>query len=298
MTAVRWLTCSIPPSMVAAVADMDGAVDVLSQEMRQAWPVVAQATASLRGSLVGGTALTIHLRHRQSFDLDFLVHDRFDGAILYRELNRLAESSGLSCDLQTAESDSMHALVNGIVVQVFTQPWRGDKPGYVRQLSNPLVVDGMRVGSLPDLLATKLDVIMYRPKLRDYIDIAAIDQSGRYRIEDGLRFHMQRYGIEPTSKTPSEILRLLESPGRLTADRVFEDSKDETLEYLRMRAQEARAASGAWQNSAKTLTLRDNDDEHYRLSALSRRATCGAWMPKSRAYCVLPKNHRGHHRSR
>lgn len=288
----------MPPSMVAAVADIDAYVDVLSQEMRRAWPVVAQATARLEGSLVGGTALTIYLSHRQSFDLDFLAHDKFSGQDLYRKLNRLAESSGLSCDLQTAESDSMHALVDGVVVQVFTQPWRGDKPGYLRQLSNPLVVDGMRVGSLPDLLATKLDVIMYRPKLRDYIDIAAIDQSGQYRIEDGLRFHMQRYGIEPTSKTPSEILRLLESPGTLMSDRVFEDLEDETLDYLRMRAQEARAASGAWQSSAKTLILRNDDDLHYRLSALSRRTTCGAWMPKSLANCVLPIKHKGHHRSK
>ena len=62
-------------------------------------------------------------------------------------------------------------------------------PVSLNSFKNRPVIDGMRVASLPDLLATKLDVIMYRPKLRDYIDIAAIDKSGWYGIEDGLRFH-------------------------------------------------------------------------------------------------------------
>ena len=289
--------CSIPLSMNVPVPDIDEYGDVLSLEMRQVWPVVAQATATLKGSLVGGTALTIYLRHRESFDLDFLAHASFSEQHLYRKLKRLSESFRLSCDVEEAESGSMHALVNSVVVQVFSQP-KSSNPDNFRQLRSSLIVDGMRVASLPDLLATKLDVIMHRPKLRDYIDIAAIDKSGMYRIEDGLRFHMQRYGISRTSRIPERILQLLEHPGELVSDRVFADMEGETREYLQKRAMEARSASGAWRESIGTLTLRDDSDLYCRLSATESRNLCGVWMPKAHAYCILRKRHHGHHRSR
>ena len=279
------------------MSDLDSYGDVLSPRIREAWPVVGRATARLKGSLIGGTALTVYLRHRESFDLDFLVHDKFSGQPLYRKLKGLAESSGLSCDLRTAEPDSMHAMVNGIAVQVFSQP-RSSNPDQFQQLHLPLIVDGMRVASLPDLFAMKLDVIMYRPKLRDYIDIAAIDKSGMYRIEDGLRFHIQRYGIQQSSTIPEQILRLFEHPGRLEPDRVFADAEQETLEYLNTRALEAHEVFGSWRESTDILTLRDDSEARYRLSAPTRRKACGAWMPKARAYCIAPPNHRGHHRSK
>ncbi len=225
------------------MSEIDSYRDVLSPQMRAAWPVVASAAARLQGSLVGGTALTLTLRHRQSFDLDFLVSEEFSGAHLFRRLNGLTD---LPCDLEAAETDSMHARVGGVVVQVFRQPWRGANPGFLRELRKPTVIDGMRVASLPDLLATKLDVIMYRPKLRDYIDIAAIDRDGRYRIEDGLRFHAERYGVPPHGREPERIIRLLIKPGHLEPDRVFAAEQQETLEYLRSRAQQASTALGAW----------------------------------------------------
>jgi hypothetical protein len=280
------------------VGDLNAYGELLSPQMREVWPTLAQATARLKGSLVGGTALTIYLRHRQSFDLDFLTYEGFSGEHLWRKLKVLSESSGWACDKQRAEADSMHALVNGVVVQVFRPEARGSNPGYVQELHRPLMVDGMRVASLPDLLATKLDVIMYRPKLRDYIDIAAIDKSGKYRIEDGLRFHMQRYGISATSRSPEQILRLLERPGKLESDRVFGDLEDETREYLRMRALQARAASDVWRVNVNPLMLKEDRDGlgSPAPSVPDRQETCGVWMPKARAYCGLRKHHKGHHR--
>ena len=156
----------------------------------------------------------------------------------------------------------------------------------VKQLQKPTVIDGMRVASLPDLLATKLDVIMYRPKLRDYIDIAAIDQSGVYTIEDGLRFHAERYGMSLHSSDLHNILRLLENPGRPAPDRVFADSQEQTLEYLKKRASDARRALAA----LRTLPLEPGDiDPPDRPSASRARSRCGAWMPVARAYCCLPR---------
>ena len=279
--------------MNALMSEIDGYSDVLSPELRAAWPVVASATRKLNGSLVGGTALALTLRHRESFDLDFLVYEEFSGANLFRKLSRQTD---LPCDLVQAETDSMHARVGGIVVQVFRQPFRGDNPGFAQQLQKPAVIDGMRVASLPDLLATKLDVIMYRPKLRDYIDIAAIDKSGWYGIEDGLRFHATRYGVPSHSSTPAKIVRLLEQPGRLAPDRVFADVEEETLNYLHTRALGVQAVLGSLR--VITASIPQDDGAHFLSVGARRKQRCGAWMRVARAYCSLPKGHSGHHRSK
>lgn len=211
--------------------EVDAWADVLDPKIRAVWPLLASAVKNIRGSLVGGTALSIHLRHRRSYDLDFMTYGSFSGEHLHRKLASMADTTVL----RRASQDQLNAYINGVAVDVFLAPYRGIRPGYVKQLQEPAVVDGMRVASLPDLLATKLDIIMYRPKLRDYIDIAAIDMSGRLRIEDGLRLHIERYGTGMQSQVVDHIVDLLENPGRLTADRVFDHRADDTLSYLRER---------------------------------------------------------------
>ena len=68
MTLARPPICSTPLSKGAAVPEIDRHSDVLSPEIRAAWPIVATAVKRLRGSLVGGTALTLTLRHRESYE--------------------------------------------------------------------------------------------------------------------------------------------------------------------------------------------------------------------------------------
>lgn len=211
--------------------EIDSWSELLSEEMRSVWPMLAGATRNLSGSLVGGTALAIHLRHRVSFDLDFMTLEEFSGDRVARSLASMTED----IDVAAAATDEMHATIRGVDVQVFRAPRRGTNPGYVCDLREPVQIDGMPVASLADLLASKLDVIMYRPKLRDYIDLVAIDASGTYRLEDGLLFHTRRYGTMPPSRDLSRIVALLEEPGALEADRTFDAERVETLDYLRRR---------------------------------------------------------------
>ncbi len=276
------------------MAEINDYSDVLPREMRDVWPVVTKATANLKRSLVGGTALAMHLRHRESFDLDILCSKGFSGQRLQRKLQKLCETSGLAFDERSTGDGSMFATINGVEVDVVAFPMSSN-PANFQQLAAPFVVDGMPVASLPDLLAMKLDVIMYRPKLRDYIDIAAIDKAGPYRIEDGVRFHTQRYGITQTSRTPERILALLESPGTLSTDRVFAEFADETLGYLKERALQAAAQTEWYKSSGGTHGTTPNLESQPSLPR--RPQPCRAWMPRAQAYCRLPKGHRGPHRS-
>ena len=55
-------------------------------------PILQKATHPLKGCLTGDTALTIHLRRRVSFDLDYMTADGFSGDHLAREFEKAADS--------------------------------------------------------------------------------------------------------------------------------------------------------------------------------------------------------------
>lgn len=180
---------------------------------------------------MGGTALAIHLRHRVSFDLDYMTVSTFSGDHLAK---KLAKAVG-PVEIFQVGTDELKAKILGVQVDVFRTPYRGANPGHVKNIQRPIKIDGLRVASLPDLIASKIDVILYRPKLRDYIDLVAIDTSSPYRLEDGLRLHFHRYGITPAHTDAARLVNLLRNPGDLASDGVFEDRREEVLQYLATR---------------------------------------------------------------
>ncbi len=212
--------------------EIDAWEKLLSPEMREVWPILGEATRTMEGCLMGGTALAIHLRHRVSFDLDYMTAGSFSGDQLAKKLKKAVGQ----IDVLESGTDQLRARVRGVLVEVFRTPHRGANPGHVITIQSPIEIDGMRVASLPDLVASKMDVILYRPKLRDYIDLVAIDTTSPYTLEDGLRFHLHRYGITPAHTDAARIVDRLRDPGSLAADGVFEDRRNEILQYLAKRA--------------------------------------------------------------
>ena len=163
--------------------------DVLNDNMIAAWPRVAAALEGLDCALMGGTAVAMVLRHRHSHDLDFMTLQPFDSRAVAAKLLSSAARAAYKDD------DRPHiakVAFDGVPVTVM-RDLRGFVEGHATQLADPSVVDGIAVGSVPDLMATKLDVIQHRRQGRDYIDIAAMDRAGACTIEDGLRYHKQRY---------------------------------------------------------------------------------------------------------
>ncbi len=112
---------------------------------------------------------------------------------------------------------------------------RGFVEGHATQLAAPSVVDGTAVGSAPDLMATKLDVIQHRRQGRDYIDIAAMDRAGACTIEDGLRYHKQRYAPTVTYEETLRIARLVTSAPPSDPDPAFDRHLAEAASHLAAR---------------------------------------------------------------
>ena len=163
--------------------------DVLNDNMIAAWPASPPPSRALDCALMGGTAVAMVLRHRHSHDLDFMTLAPFDSRAVAAKLLSSAARAAYKDD------DREHiakVAFDGVPVTVM-RDLRGFVKGHATQLADPSVIDGIAVASVPDLMATKLDVIQHRRQGRDYIDITAMDRTGTCTIEDGLRYHKQRY---------------------------------------------------------------------------------------------------------
>ena len=85
---------------------------MLSPEMRHVWPILGQATSNLDGCLMGGTALAVYLRHRRSFDLDYMTAGSFSGDRLAKKFQKAAGH----IDVHASGTDQLKANVLGAYI--------------------------------------------------------------------------------------------------------------------------------------------------------------------------------------
>ena len=212
---------------------LDELSDVLAPGLRHVWPHVAECGRRVGGVLMGGTAVAIHLRHRVSDDLDVMTLQKFSGRALEKRLR--AEPGNV--DVVEVSDNMFHGFVDGVAVDIFRAlPSDGVDASSMRWLARGPEIEGMRIGSLPDLLSAKLDVIRFRPKLRDYLDIAALDQTGACGLESGLAYYCKRFGYDHPPRALDEIIRLLDEPGTLPLDPAYESLRGKALQHLNARA--------------------------------------------------------------
>ncbi len=157
---------------------LDPRLEILSAAQREVWPRLRVLRD--RGLvLYGGTAIALHLGHRESLDFGFFGLDPLDKAVL-RPISSFAQEVSILQD-ETNTLAILAELPSGIVkVSCFG----GMRLGRVR---HPLATrDGtLLVASLEDLFSTKLKAILDRAEAKDYRDIAAMLRAG-VSLERGL----------------------------------------------------------------------------------------------------------------
>lgn len=219
------------------MSELDNWADVLPANLRSVWPHVADCANRVGGVLMGGTAVAVHLRHRVSEDLDVITLRKFSGKAQEKRLR----SAASIVEANEVSDNMFHGFVDGVKVDIFRAlPSGGAGPSDMRWVAPSTRVAAMKVGSIPDLMAAKLDVIRFRPKLRDYLDLAAMDRCGACSLEAGLGYYCRRFGHDHPPHALEEITRLLESPGTLPADPDYEDRRDDALNHLQSRVPELR----------------------------------------------------------
>ncbi len=109
--------------------------------------------------LVGGTAIALQLGHRRSVDIDFFANEKIGKTEIIGHLKTLFPTGEF-----VVSEHSVSSEITGVRVELFDE-WQ------TPFLHAPLVEQGIRVASLTDLAALKLDAIVGRREKKDYIDL-------------------------------------------------------------------------------------------------------------------------------
>jgi len=206
--APRRRSAALPPELL----------EVLAPETVRAWKSLATLLPR-KLYLGGGTAVAVHLHHRESRDLDFFFHG---GAV---DLEALATK--LSKAGRFAVTEESAGTLCGVFGDVRVEFFHADEARPQQLLEAPEVVGGLRVGGLKDLMAMKLKVVGERGEMRDYYDIKVIEEQGHITVEDGIALFLERYSVRPESETLRHIVAALGYLDDLEEDEALPIGKDE-----------------------------------------------------------------------
>jgi Nucleotidyl transferase AbiEii toxin, Type IV TA system len=189
-------------------------LDILPPPQRRLWEELSAVPAEF--VLYGGTAIALHLGHRESVDFDFFSNQPLDPAYLVPAIPFLA---GAIVTQREPNTFSCTVDRNGLVKLSFF-----GVPGIPRLLPPSIAPDnGLQVASLLDLAAAKARVVQVRAEAKDYIDIDALLTDGRTSLPIALAAAQAIYGAE---FNPQNTLKALSYFGDGNLDRLSQSLKD------------------------------------------------------------------------
>jgi hypothetical protein len=203
-------------------------LDILPVSQRRVWDELVALPAEF--VLYGGTAVALHLGHRQSEDFDFFGPRPFNPTTLAASIPFLA-----SATITQSEPNTLSGFVDrgGPVKFSFF-----GVPGLAR-LEAPCVApgNGLRVASLLDLAGTKASVVQQRAEAKDYIDMAAILDDGRIDLPTALAAAAAVFGAQFNPQVTLKALSFFDD-GNLrqlsasTRDRLARAAREVDLDRL------------------------------------------------------------------
>jgi hypothetical protein len=162
-------------------------LDILPAPQRRLWDELAGVPSEF--VLYGGTAIALHLGHRESLDYDFFSSRPLDPTNLTLAIPFLAEAT-----ITQREPNTLSCLVERggqVKLSFFGLP-------SLPRLLPPLIArdNGLQIASLLDLAGTKVSVVQMRAEAKDYIDIDAILNDGRIDLPTALASGRAIYGAQ------------------------------------------------------------------------------------------------------
>jgi Nucleotidyl transferase AbiEii toxin, Type IV TA system len=168
----------------------------LPTAQREIWTSLA-AAPQLNFVLYGGTAIALHLGHRESLDFDFFRSDPLDKDQIRSKFQFVRGAAVLQ--------DAPETLV--VLAQMPAGTVKVSFFGGIRfgRVNDPLQTSdgGLLVASLDDLMATKLKATLDRAEAKDYRDIAEMISAG-VSLPAGLSAFRQMFHGEP-----AQVLRAI-----------------------------------------------------------------------------------------
>ena len=129
-------------------------------------------------TLVGGTALALHYGHRQSVDIDLFCDHSFDPSKLGLSLTEHFQLVHTSI-----ESNSVSGVINGIKIDFMAHRYA--------MIAPILEQDSIRLCSVEDIAAMKLNAIANRGSKKDFWDLFELMQ--HFERSQLLGFFQEKY---------------------------------------------------------------------------------------------------------
>ena len=172
-------------------------LEILPPAQRRLWAELDQVPREF--TLYGGTAIALHLGHRQSVDFDFFGSLPFDPAKLRASIPFLKDAF-----VRQREENTLTAVVTReakVAVSFFGVP---NLPRLVPPLESE--DNGLRIASMLDLAGTKASVVQLRSEAKDYLDLDALITKGGITLPMALTAGVALYG---SSFNPQITLKAL-----------------------------------------------------------------------------------------
>ncbi|MBU4480430.1 nucleotidyl transferase AbiEii/AbiGii toxin family protein [Patescibacteria group bacterium] len=137
--------------------------EILTKEQKELLPLVKKFYKKF--GLVGGTAIALHIGHRESIDFDLFSYEEFKNVNIKKQIARENKIDKMIRD----ESGQFTLMINDVLFTFFNYPFEID---YETDFDNTL-----KIPSLLTLAAMKLFALGRRAKWKDYVDLYFIIKS-------------------------------------------------------------------------------------------------------------------------
>ncbi len=192
----RYKRTTEPTVDVASASLPDALSELLPPGTSNTWLKIAPLLPA-SAYLTGGTALTAHLHHRVSRDLDIFLERPADLGTLWAQFQAVGDAHSSYRDDST-----LNCTLDDTKVQVL-------EASSQKMVSEFTIIGGIRVAGVADILATKVAVVAKRGELRDYFDIMTIEQSEGLTAEEGINLAIKKYSPDNLGMFVLTTLRAL-----------------------------------------------------------------------------------------
>ena len=124
--------------------------------------------------MIGGTALSLQMGLRESFDFNFCVPTQFNNELLLEELGKIGEMK-----VKQNQSGTCDVILNGVQVSFFYYPNK-----IINELVKPQEMPKLKMASILDIAIMKVVAIGGRGAKKDFFDLYNIINKCKISIKE------------------------------------------------------------------------------------------------------------------
>ena len=134
--------------------------------------------------MIGGTALSIQLGLRESYDFDFCVPNNFNNEILLQELKEIGE-----VEVKQNQKGTCDVILNGVQISFFYYPNK-----VIKEYIIPEEMPKLKMASILDIAVMKVVAIGGRGAKKDFFDLYNIINKNNITTDELAKGLMQKCG--------------------------------------------------------------------------------------------------------